>query len=309
VPIAKSEVLGRRHYTPLRYPGGKGKLAPYLRQLVIANELDGGDYVEPYAGGAAIALELLAQGHVARVHINDISRPVHSFWLSVLEHTEELCRLVRDTPRTVEAWDGQKKVMLRQAEHDPLTVGFATFFLNRTNRSGILNGGIIGGREQKGAWKMDARYNASELVRRIKAVAALKTNIVLTGLDALAFLQEGASRWPERTLIYLDPPYYVKGRDLYYQYYRHDDHQRIAGFVRSEVTRQRWIVSYDDAPEIRDLYSGCQQAAYSIAYSARSARQGAEIMFFSDNLDIVPLIGAGPTDRQSRRVGVSRAPK
>jgi DNA adenine methylase len=149
------------HFTPLRYPGGKGILAAYIKRLMKTNRLLDGEYVEPYAGGAAIALELLFHEYVSRIHINDLSRLVYAFWLSVLEHTDEFCQLVRDTPRTVDAWDKQKKVLANEADHDALAVGFATFFLNRTNRSGILNGGIIGGRAQTGLWKINARYNAT----------------------------------------------------------------------------------------------------------------------------------------------------
>jgi DNA adenine methylase len=257
-----------------------------------ANRLLDGEYVEPYAGGAAIALELLFHEYVSRIHINDVSRPVYAFWRSVLQHTDELCRLVRDTPRTVRAWDKQKKILANQANHDVLAVGFATFFLNRTNRSGILNAGIIGGRDQSGAWKIDARYNAKELTSRIEAIAKMRSRISLTKMDALKFLKKGVMRWPKKTLIYLDPPYYVKGRDLYYHFYRHEDHERVARFVLDEISAQQWIVSYDDVPEVRELYEGCRRSVYSIGYSARTTSQGTEVMFFSDALDVPPLVGA-----------------
>lgn len=280
------------HYTPLRYPGGKGKLASYVKRLLKANRLTDGEYVEPYAGGAAIALELLFHEYVSRIHINDVSRPVYAFWKGVLDHTDEFCRLVAHTPRTVEAWDRQKKVLMTQADHDDLTLGFAAFFLNRTNRSGIFNGGIIGGRDQTGPWKIDARFNAPELERRITAIAKMRRRISLTRQDALAFLQEGVSRWPEKTLIYLDPPYYVKGSQLYYDYYRHVDHERIADFVKAGITAQKWIVSYDNVPAVRDLYQGVRSIVYDIHYSARSPRQGAEIMFFCKDLQAPALRGA-----------------
>lgn len=145
------------HFTPLRYPGGKAKLAAYLKAIIAANKLFDGDYVEPYAGGAAIGLELLFQEYVARIHINDLSQPIYSFWKAVLNQTEEICRLVKDTERSVESWDRQKLIFANPKDHSYVQLGFATFFLNRTNRSGILNGGIIGGRAQTGPWKIDAR--------------------------------------------------------------------------------------------------------------------------------------------------------
>lgn len=280
------------HYTPLRYPGGKGKLAGYIKRLMETNRLLDGEYVEPYAGGAAIALELLFHEYVSQVHINDVSRPVHAFWRSALKRTEELCKLVKDTRLTVASWDKQRRIMEQPRDHDDLALGFATFFLNRTNRSGILNGGIIGGRDQTGPWKIDARYNAPELVNRIQSIANLGNRIKLTRQDALKFLQAGVKKWPEKTLIYLDPPYYVKGRDLYYDFYNPEDHASVAEFVTGSIAKQRWIVSYDNAPAIRDLYRGCPHIVYDIGYSARSARQGSEVMFFGKGLRIPSVVGS-----------------
>lgn len=280
------------NFTPLRYPGGKGKLANYVKAIMKANALTDGEYVEPYAGGAAVALELLFHDYVSRIHINDLSRPVYSFWRSVLDQPEELCRLVRNTARTVQNWDKQKLILKNEADYDTLAIGFAMFFLNRTNRSGILNAGIIGGRDQKGEWKIDARYNADELITRIQAIAELKAQINLTQMDAVGFLEQGVKIWPEKTLIYLDPPYYIKGRDLYYHFYKHDDHVDISEVVKSKIKRQKWLVSYDDVPEVRALYEGCQRTVYGIGYSARTARTGAEVMFFADGMTIPPLVGA-----------------
>lgn len=280
------------HFTPLRYPGGKAKLAAFVKRLMETNRLLDGDYVEPYAGGAAIALELLFHEYVSRIHINDVSKPVYCFWRSVLKQPEELAKLIIDTPLTVKDWDKQKAVLDNPSDHNQLALGFATFFLNRTNRSGILNGGIIGGRDQTGPWKIDARYNARELVYRIQSIALMAHRIKLTGQDALRFLKAGVAKWPERTLVYLDPPYYVKGRDLYYDYYEPEDHASVANFVKSGIVRQKWIVSYDNAPPIRSLYKGAPHIVYDIGYSARSASQGSEVMFFSDGLKVPALVGS-----------------
>lgn len=280
------------HFTPLRYPGGKGKLAAYIKRLMKVNLLLDGEYVEPYAGGAAIALELLFHEYVQRIHINDISRPVHAFWKSVLQHTDDLCKLVRETRLTVAAWDRQRSILARAKDHDDLTIGFAAFYLNRTNRSGILNGGIIGGRDQTGPWKIDARYNAPELVNRIQCISGMGNRIKLTRQDALNFIKSGISKWPEKTLIYLDPPYYVKGRDLYYDFYDPADHASVAKFVSESINKQKWMVSYDNAPAIRELYQGCPHMVYDIGYSARSARQGSEVMFFGDGLRVPSVVGS-----------------
>lgn len=276
--------------TPLRYPGGKGKLTGYIRKIVAANKL-GGLYAEPYAGGAAIAFNLLLAGDVSRIAINDISGSVFAFWHSVLHRTDDISRLIVDTPRTVDEWDRQKRIFARGDVGNDLELGFSLFFLNRTNRSGILNAGIIGGRSQTGAWKIDARYNAAELVTRVEAIGRERDRVDLTNLDAIAFLEQGKRTWPADALVYLDPPYYVKGRDLYYHFYDHADHEAVADAVVGLGDLQ-WIVSYDNVGQIRDIYSGYQRAIYNIGYSARSARQGSEVMFFADRL-IVPHM-SGP---------------
>lgn len=288
----RSTMLSRLNYfTPLRYPGGKGKLAAFVKQLLEHNGLVDGEYAEPYAGGAAIALELLLQEYVSHIHINDISRPIYTFWKCVLEHTDELTRLICSTPLTVRSWDKQRKILLNPKDHDDLQLGFAAFFLNRTNRSGILNGGIIGGREQTGPWKINARFNATELAYRVESIAKLRSRISLSRDDAAKFLLKKAATLPEKSLIYLDPPYYIKGKDLYLDYYDHGDHAAIAKVVVKKVKRQKWIVSYDNVESIREMYLGCRSIAYSIGYSAREARMGSEVMFFCDGLDVPALVG------------------
>jgi DNA adenine methylase len=280
-----------KYYTPLRYPGGKGKLAAFIKGLLKTNNLLDGEYVEPYAGGAAVALELLFHEYVSMVHINDLSKPIHAFWNSVLNHPDELCKLVRDTPLTMRSWDKQKKVFAHQKDFCELEVGFSAFFLNRTNRSGILNGGVIGGRAQTGRWKIDARFNRGELIYRIESIAKMRKRIRLTRMDALKLLQTCGDKWPAKTLIYLDPPYYEKGRDLYYDFYECKDHMRISRFLTGNFAARRWVISYDDVAPIRNLYKDSQRLAYEVGYSAREAREGTEIMFFSDALRKSPIVG------------------
>jgi hypothetical protein len=189
-------------------------------------------------------------------------------------------------PGIVAAHDHGFRVELAETD-----IGFATFFLNRVNRSGILNGGVIGGRDQTGPWKIDARYNHDDLIYRIESIAKMRNRINLSCIDALEFLRTRKTYWPAKTLIYLDPPYYVKGRDLYYDFYQRDDHGQVEHFVSDHLAGNFWIVSYDDAPAIRDLYKGYRWRAYKIGYSARERREGSEIMFFADTLQISPLVG------------------
>ncbi len=272
-------------YSPLRYPGGKGKIARFIREIIRLNGLSDGRYVELYAGGAAVAWELLITGVVRRVVINDISRPVYAFWNSVLTRTDALCQLIDKTKVTVKAWDKQKSVFRNEESSDELDLGFAFFFLNRTNRSGILNGGIIGGRDQTGDWKIDARYNKDELISRIRKIASLRSRIELTMMDAQEFLAEKAPEWKGKTLVYIDPPYFHKGALLYYDAYEPGDHASIAQSVR-ELDGLSWIVSYDDVRPIHDLYKSEPWLQYTLNYSARNPSRGREAMFFSKNLEV-----------------------
>jgi len=141
-----------RYYSPLRYPGGKAKVANYVKLVMLQNDLVDVEYVEPYAGGASVALALLFEDYASYVHINDINRGVHAFWDAVLNDADDLCERVMQTALTVEEWLHQREVY-RNPESDGLDLGFATFFLNRTNRSGIIaNGGVIGGPDPTGPW-------------------------------------------------------------------------------------------------------------------------------------------------------------
>lgn len=276
-------------YTPLRYPGGKGKLVPYIKKVIEANNLVDGVYVEPYAGGAAVALELVLQEYVKQVHINDISAGVAAFWRSVLDNTDALCSLISSATLTMDEWNKQRDILRRPAGHDDLIVGFATFYLNRTNRSGILAAGVIGGKEQNGKWKMDARFNRTDLIKRIHVIARIRNRIHFHQQDAMDFIDSVAPTLPAKSLIYLDPPYYVKGSDLYLHYYQHDDHVQIAKRV-AKLHKKNWIVSYDNAPEVRPLYSKFRNIVYGLSYSAQERYKGAEIMFFSNELVIPDVV-------------------
>jgi len=287
-------------FSPLRYPGGKGKVARFVASVIRANNLSDGTYVEPYAGGAAVAWELLLTGVVRRVEINDVSRPVYAFWKSVLNHTDALSRLIADTPVDPNQWQQAKQVFRSPDQHDDLQLGFAMFFLNRTNRSGILNGGMIGGKDQGGSWKIDARYTKPDLLKKIERIASMKNRVLLTNMDAIELIEKRKTYWCKKALVYLDPPYYVKGGQLYYDSYSHADHAEVAEKVVS-MSAVRWMVSYDDAPEIHELYAGASWLRYSIGYSARSRGVGSEAMFFSPHLKVPDLEGS--------MVEVERAPE
>ncbi len=270
-----------RFPSPLRYPGGKGKIANYLKLVFLQNGLTGSEYVEPYAGGASAALTLLYEEYVSCIHINDINRSLHAFWDCVLNDTDSLCRKISRTEVSLTQWCRQRRVQ-EAAQPDPIDLAFSTFFLNRTNRSGIIWGGVIGGKQQDGPWKLDARYNKQDLIRRIEKVARYRTRIALSRVDAATYIEKVISTLGPRILTYFDPPYYVKGEGLYEHFYQHEDHVRIARLVQALPTP--WIVSYDAHPALKRLYDGCEKLAYDLSYSAGDRYRGSEIMFFSSGI-------------------------
>lgn len=270
-------------YSPLRYPGGKGKVADYFKQVFKDNLLYDGIYVEPYAGGASVGLSLLFNEYASKIIINDIDSSIYSFWYSVLNKTEGLCRLINDTPVSLTTWDKQKQIQKEKNNKQLLHLGFSTFFLNRTNRSGIINAGMIGGREQAGDWKIDARFNKKDLINRIERVAMYKDKIELYNQDAVLLVKKLKKTLPSNSLFYFDPPYYVKGKDLYLNFYEKDNHKEIATEI-GKVDKQKWIVTYDNVAPIQQLYDNFKQVKFRLNYSAAKASKGEEIMVFSDNL-------------------------
>lgn len=289
---AKSNT-GGAFLTPLRYPGGKGRLGPWMAQVMRHNGITGGLYVEPYAGGAGAALYLLTQGCVDHVVINDADPVVYAFWRAATEQPKKLVAKILGTPVTITTWLEQKAIMESPERHDFVDVGFATFFLNRTNRSGILSAGVIGGKSQSGIWKLDARYNAAELSRRILTIGTLAANITVLNLDALDLLTDTAPGLSGNCLVYLDPPYFIKGSLLYRNHYLPGDHAAIAECVRNVDCPV--VVTYDDCPEIRRLYDGLDTSAFSLHYSTHTSRtKSTEVMFYKNlNLPFDPYMTRG----------------
>ncbi|WP_173497590.1 DNA adenine methylase [Shewanella sp. ISTPL2] len=278
-----------RFYTPLRYPGGKGKLAYYLKEVIKENSLHDKSYIEPYAGGAAVALELLMQEYVRTIHINDIDPAIYGFWHSVINNTDELCKLISDCPVNMDIWNTQKLILANSENHSKLELGFAAFFLNRTNRSGILKAGVIGGKEQTGNWKIDARFNKSDLIDRIQSIANYRSRIFIHNDDTVKLLKKLPQELLTDSLLYLDPPYYVKGQGLYRNFYSHDDHVLVKETI-SNSKAKNWLVSYDNADEIKQIYNEFRIMEYSLQYTAQDKKVGGEVMIFSDSIKIPDLV-------------------
>lgn len=282
----------RSYASPLRYPGGKTALAGFLAETIELNGLRGCHYTEPFAGGAGAALQLLFDGLVSSVHINDKDPCIHSFWWSVIEETEAFLARLQATSASLEEWDRQRAVLRNPTVHSMFDLGFATFYVNRCSHSGVLNGGPIGGVEQTGKYKIGARFYKDELFRRIRQIGLNRHRIQISNQDGIECLRSEyatAGGGNSATLVYMDPPYFKKGHRLYEFYFEDEDHERLADFLKSEVRPEafHWILSCNDAVLIRRLYPG-KVRSLRFRYSLRSARVGRELMLSSNGCSLPP---------------------
>lgn len=251
--------------SPLRYPGGKTIYAKMLMSVIDNNDLSKCTFVEAFAGGAGAAITLLLSGKVKSIFLNDVDPAIYSFWRSILDNTEEFLHLMHRTPITIKEWRKQREIYHAKPD-DILQLGFATFFLNRCNRAGILLANPIGGIEQKGKDKIDARYKKDKLDAKIREIANRKDVIKIYNLDAVEFVKELKRKHRSRKfLIYFDPPYYQKGELLYFNHYRRDDHEELSHHIQN--CPFPWLLSYDNQSEIKNLYNGFQIYIRNLRYS------------------------------------------
>ena len=266
--------------SPLRYPGGKSRIFPFVSKLFYENDMIGFSYAEPYAGGSGLALRLLFGEYVNKIYLNDLDSSIYAFWKSVLNHTEDLCEWITSVKVNIKNWRHYKNIYLHADNFTELELAKATFFLNRTNVSGIITGGMIGGLAQRSKYNIDARFYRNESVAKIRDIATLKHRIELSNLDGISFVDR-LDRRKEKVFIYLDPPYYQKASELYMNHYLAADHKRLSRHVHK--LQKKWMVSYDEHEFILNLYPESKKVRHSLARWASNQR-GHEILIFSENV-------------------------
>lgn len=276
---AKVARRDRAAMSPFRYPGGKAFFADHLRNVI--ERLPGGTtrYLEPYAGGAGAALRLLGVDAVDVVHLNDADPRVFHAWRSLLHETERFIDEIANVPVTIETWYRQKAIINNPEGHDSFALGFATFFMNRTNRSGIVQGaGPIGGLEQKGDWRLDVRFNRDAVIERVSWLGSQRTRIVLSNLDGLEFVKRTSNDVDlARSLYFIDPPYVAAGARLYMNGMRERDHRVLGAYLCSGII-PNWIVTYDDCRLIRECYAGANIDRLDVMYSLQRKRTEGEVL-------------------------------
>ena len=275
--------MKRPRLSLLRYPGGKSGLYPTLRALIRKNGVSKGTYIEPYAGGAGAALALLITGEVRRIVINDLDPAIWAFWRSAVKFNDEFAALLSNAEVTVEEWHRQRDIYVAGDTADVLSLGFATFYLNRTNRSGVLNGGPIGGHDQTGNYKIDARFNKDSLLERLRLLALYKRKITVLHRDGASVIREYADR--DDCFTYADPPYFLKAGSLYLNSFKPSDHAALAETLNQHAD-SHWLLTYDDVPQIGALYPDRRRSHVALHYSAHRVVQADEALVFSDRLQV-----------------------
>ena len=260
--------------SPLRYPGGKTAYAPMLRNIISANQMRECQYVEPFAGGGGAAISLLLAGDVARIWLNDLDYSVYAFWKAMLNYTGDFIRMIKSKRISMAEWKRQRAIH-RSDESDPLIRGFAAFFMNRCNRAGILAANPVGGLAQAGIHRLGARFRKDALIGKIRRIAERKDLITISNLDAAALLRRHIPK-ADKTFLYLDPPYFHKGGLLYLNHYTADDHLRLSKAI--QACRHPWVLSYDDRPEIINLYRGLPIYRRTLRYSIAAPSIGSELI-------------------------------
>lgn len=273
--------------TPLRYPGGKSLMTNFLIELFQTNQLGHISYAEPYAGGAGAAINLVLLGYARDIYINDANIGVYSFWHYLTRYPNEFIERVIYCPVTIDEWYRQREV-INNSSQPSFDLGFATFFMTRTNRSGIIKAGPIGGNTEEkqlaAKYKIDCRFNKESLIARLQKIVLHANHIHVSCLDAIDFLRT----LDRDTFVYLDPPYYQKGSCLYMNHYTHDEHETLSTYLINDATFP-WLLSYDDVPEIRNLYQNCDLYRFTIPYTVQNAKAGCELLTHSNNLTFPDL--------------------
>lgn len=266
--------------SPFRYPGGKTRLASNLLDAIEKNfeQNEKIVLVEPYAGGAGASLALLIGGHVEKITINDLDKAIYTFWKVAVSGADYLIRRIRRTEITIEEWKKQKAIFSSTTNEKKLA--FATLFLNRTNRSGIMNGGPIGGMNQSGQWKVGARFTKRTIIERLEKIKEFQNKIEVCNLDGIELLRKLEQRKnANQHFIFLDPPYFQKGQSLYLNHYNKKDHEELSEFLEKSSFK-KWIMTYDDVPYINNLYAKMRTRGFTIQHNAYKSKIGREVMIF-----------------------------
>jgi DNA adenine methylase len=236
-----------RMLSPFKYPGGKTALAP----RIVDRALPFGTVIEPFVGGGAVMCRALDQG--LRVVVNDLDPGIAAFWSEVFTDPSDLIELIRAVPANVHLYTLLKHSApadskLGNARSVKVAMAFKALYVRRLSFHGAGRG-ILGGYDQTGPWRLDHRYNPENIIARIEQLHARRGQVLgVYNEHWLTFMRRDFAG-----LAYLDPPYVTPGP--YFANFTERHHRALAWFLHQH--RNACLISYDDHPLIRELYSRC----------------------------------------------------
>lgn len=275
----------KNNFSLLRYPGGKGRLYKTFEKIIIKNNLENKIYVEPFAGGFGVGIKLMLSGLIKKFIINDIDYKIYAFWYSVFNYKNKLINLIKKTPINLEEWKNQKK-LFENFEKVPIhKIGFATLFLSRTNFSGILTAGPIGGYNQNGKYKINCRFNKNNIIELINKIYQYRSNVEIYNLDAKELIKEKLIKNKKKLFINFDPPYYKKGQEIYINFFKDQDHINLKNFIYKNISNSNWVITYDDCEFINNLYNDLNnKCKIELTYFLKNKRKSKEILIKSSSI-------------------------
>jgi DNA adenine methylase len=282
--MTSSRTPSSRYASPLRYPGGKARMAPWLTDTFEALlwPMDVEIWLEPFGGGAGAALTALASGRVPEAWIVEANPALAAFWTTVMNDGPAMADRVERTVPTLGMFQDSRQTVAAALDGeriDTFKLGLAAFILNRCSRSGMIlpSVGPIGGKAQTGLHTVAARFNAAALADRIRTVHALGDRFKVFAGDGISFLEDlPASGVQDEVFCFVDPPYIGVGNDLYAIGMDDDLHQRLANAL-NRLTAP-WLLTYDAHPQIPQLYPDSQVLEFDIPHTAGSSRVGTEYL-------------------------------
>lgn len=278
----------RRYLSPLRYPGGKARMAQFLGELFAqqVSVMDVEVWIEPFAGGAGAGLALLEARAVPEVWLTEKNPAIAALWRAVLDDHEQLAARVEAAVPDMALYDWAREQVAAAGECAEDELAFAALVLNRCSRSGMVHpsAGPIGGKSQTGRWTIASRWNGPGLAERITHLQTLSGRIRFTEGDAIRALAGLVDcGFEDEVLAFVDPPYIREGNRLYANGMAAADHQRLADVLNASSAR--WLLTYDDEPVVVDeLYPDRRVLAYQISNTANQARIATEYAVLSDHL-------------------------
>lgn len=264
---ATCDIHFQKRLSPLRYPGGKIKMLPLLFQSLNKENLQ--TFVEPFAGGAGAGLALLEANQIQNYILNDVDYGIYALFQTIKTCPNVLIEKIKNfaSLNHNDFFEAKAKIQNQYIGCDLTEAAWSLLIANRLSYSGIIKANPLGGKNGTQE-QLLSRWNPAELIQRIKVIHSLSHRITVLNSDAKDVIEE--YYWSPHTTIFIDPPYYKKGKQLYTHYYNESEHNNLeellfslsAGCPGADI-----LLTYDNETFIKDLYWWAPSSKINLHYS------------------------------------------